>query len=90
MFAKMRSVLSLALLAVPISLFGCDTDMDGIFDPADNCPMVANFNQLDSDLDGFGDACDNCPNNANIDQEDVDQDGAGAACDSNDFNPFVQ
>lgn len=69
---------------------GCDTDMDAIFDPADNCPNVANANQLDSDLDGFGDECDNCPNDSNTAQTDQDGDGAGAACDSNDLNPLVQ
>src|SRR5438046_7364446 len=35
-----------------------DSDGDGIADTADNCPQVANANQLDSDGDGLGDACD--------------------------------
>jgi hypothetical protein len=38
-----------------------DQDLDGIRDVADNCPAVANANQLDSNLDGIGDACDPVP-----------------------------
>ena len=35
-----------------------DTDGDGWPDSCDNCPLVANADQLDSDLDGIGDACE--------------------------------
>ncbi len=35
-----------------------DTDMDGIPDDIDNCPMIANNSQKDSDEDGIGDACE--------------------------------
>ena len=35
-----------------------DTDNDGIYDDADNCPLVANPDQLDIDGDGYGDVCD--------------------------------
>lgn len=31
---------------------------DGVPDPMDNCPKVANPNQLDNDRDGKGDECD--------------------------------
>jgi hypothetical protein len=82
-------------VAVCLSALGCntnifaDTDQDGVTDLSDNCPNVANANQIDADLDGLGDACDNCPQESNADQEDVDGDGFGAACDSDDLNPFV-
>lgn len=35
-----------------------DTDGDGLADPTDNCPSVANYDQTDLDSDGLGDACD--------------------------------
>ncbi|MEZ5043592.1 MAG: T9SS type A sorting domain-containing protein [Saprospiraceae bacterium] len=35
-----------------------DYDNDGINDLGDNCPLIANADQLDSDTDGAGDACD--------------------------------
>jgi len=35
-----------------------DTDNDEINDDVDNCPVIANADQLDSDGDGFGDLCD--------------------------------
>jgi hypothetical protein len=38
-----------------------DTDDDEVFDGNDNCPLVANTDQLDSDHDGIGDVCDETP-----------------------------
>lgn len=35
-----------------------DTDGDGVADNADNCPNVANADQVDSDNDGIGNACE--------------------------------
>ncbi len=35
-----------------------DTDMDGFVDSVDNCPEIANPNQLDFDGNGLGNVCD--------------------------------
>ncbi len=39
----------------------CDTDTDGILNELDNCPVIANPQQLDADDDGIGDVCDTTP-----------------------------
>ncbi len=59
-----------------------DGDVDGVINACDNCPAVANINQVDVDGDGFGNACDNCPVDYNASQTDSDHDGAGNACDN--------
>ncbi|MBM4466915.1 MAG: hypothetical protein FJ014_15415 [Chloroflexi bacterium] len=59
-----------------------DSDGDGVYDGADNCPLVPNPNQTDTDGDGVGDACDNCPEVYNPDQKDTDGDGVGDTCDN--------
>ncbi|MHA7841947.1 MAG: choice-of-anchor B family protein [Winogradskyella sp.] len=77
-----------------------DTDNDTVLDSNDNCPSIANEDQLDTDSDGLGDACDddddndgildsndNCPLSANPLQEDADNDGIGDACDDNTILP---
>lgn len=79
-----------------------DDDNDGIPNSSDNCPTVANPDQLDSDRDGQGDACDpdddndgvsdasdNCRTVANPSQLDTDGDGQGDACDPDDDNDGV-
>ncbi|MCB1845327.1 MAG: thrombospondin type 3 repeat-containing protein, partial [Halioglobus sp.] len=79
---------------------GINRDEDNILDGLDNCPAVANNDQLDSDFDKIGDACDpindadhdgvpddvdNCPLVPNPDQIDSDNNGRGDAC--NDLPP---
>lgn len=51
----------LVLSASPLDDRPLDTDGDGVADAQDNCPYVANPDQMDSDGDGIGDACDQCP-----------------------------
>ena len=65
-----------------LSVGTADSDNDGISDTLDNCPDVANANQLDSDGDNVGNVCDNCAFAANNGQIDTDSDGVGDACDN--------
>jgi len=58
-----------------------DRDRDGVDIELDNCPEIANHDQLDGDLDLVGDACDLCPGISD-DQHDEDGDGIGDRCDS--------
>jgi len=58
-----------------------DADGDGVSDENDNCPFVANRDQLDTDGDGVGDACDNCSVIPNKDQSDINGNGVGDLCD---------
>jgi len=71
-----------------------DSDGDGISNPLDNCPSVANPDQKDSNGDGIGDACggkdndgildalDNCPSVYNPDQKNSYGGPAGDACEA--------
>jgi len=79
-----------------------DKDADNIGDNTDNCPNVANTEQLDLDGDTIGDSCDldkdnddvvntsdNCPNVANTEQLDLDGDTIGDSCDQDEDNDGV-
>ncbi|ANM29599.1 hypothetical protein ABI59_08435 [Acidobacteria bacterium Mor1] len=60
--------------------FGPDVDADLACDLSDNCPGLANPDQVDFDGDLFGDACDVCPSTPDPAQQDSDGDGLGDAC----------
>lgn len=74
-----------------------DADGDGVLNVYDNCPSMANLDQIDSDFDGLGDACDNnndsdgdgvmdlvdnCPGIPNPVQSDGNGNQLGDACDN--------
>ena len=65
-----------------------DTDLDGVADLTDTCPLVADPSQTDADHDGRGTPCDNCPSVPNATQIDVDQNGLGDACQDGDADGF--
>ena len=78
----------------PACDFTCapDSDGDGVSDPDDNCPAVANPGQEDNDGDGDGDICDDDDDNDGCNDpidpapfvwsEDYDSDGLGEDCDA--------
>jgi hypothetical protein len=41
-------------------LYDDDDDGDGVANECDNCPFIANTDQVDQDGDEFGNACDDC------------------------------
>ncbi|RKX17007.1 MAG: hypothetical protein DRP51_11585, partial [Candidatus Zixiibacteriota bacterium] len=84
-FSKLTAELKLEAFIptiVNVPYYENDTDLDGVGDDSDNCPLVYNPNQTDSDSDNIGDLCDNCPNDSNSDQADGDGDQLGDVCDN--------
>lgn len=84
-----------APLTITVVGYQTDTDGDLVLDTWDNCPLVANEDQINSDNDSVGDICDqdadndgvddasdNCPYVTNVDQSDTDLDGRGDVCDT--------
>jgi DNA-binding beta-propeller fold protein YncE len=63
---------------------GIDRDEDGFLDNDDNCPAIANADQVDGDSDGAGDACDNCQahDDSSAAHRDSNGDGFGNMCDA--------
>ena len=73
-----------------------DRDGDTIADANDNCPNIANTDQIDTDDDSMGDACDDSDEDGTFDdidtcrdvpnklQTDTDRDGMGDVCDVDD------
>ena len=59
-----------------LSSCDADADGDGICDPADNCPALANPDQIDRDNDGLGDPCDPTPVLYQC-EDGIDNDGDG-------------
>ena len=68
-YHQMKPLLTIFLyLYAAIAIAG--TDGDGVPDESDNCPNVANADQLDTDSDGLGNECDADDGGA-IDQRDA-------------------
>ena len=69
-----------------------DDDADMIADDGDNCPGLANTDQVNEDLDRFGDVCDPCPPFSETAQGagDDDSDGVGNLCDPRPTTPGDQ
>jgi lysophospholipase L1-like esterase len=58
---SVRVISSSGLSSVATAQVRADPDGDGILDPADNCPSVANLGQEDEDGDNVGNVCDDTP-----------------------------
>ena len=54
----LASILIIGTLGLSQNAFAEDSDVDGITDIVDNCPVTFNPDQRDFDGDGIGDPCD--------------------------------
>ena len=75
--------LKLQIYVISDVLFACsqpaDIDNDGLGAGCDNCPEIANVDQMDADGDGVGDVCDVCPGFDDL--IDADNNGTPDGCD---------
>jgi hypothetical protein len=55
-----------------------DKDSDGVLDLADNCPDLANPDQLDTNSNGIGDVCDSTDAPQSVSTSTPEQSGAAA------------
>lgn len=62
--------------------YNSDFDLDGVENSKDNCPFLANVDQMNNDGDGMGDLCDSTKFMHNQDQNDFDFDGVGDSSDN--------
>ena len=67
-------------LEFSLDIYDPDPDLDGVRVGADNCPDVANSDQVDNDSDGFGDHCDD-----NIDGDDYPNESDAFPYDSSEW-----
>lgn len=92
---------SLNLDLLPMQKMSVDEDADGVANEIDNCPEIANSDQLDTDGDSTGNACDVDDDNDGVldvsdafaldeaESVDTDNDGLGNAADPDDDNDGV-
>ena len=67
-------------LEFSLDIYDPDPDLDGVRVGSDNCPDVANSDQVDNDSDGFGDHCDD-----NIDGDDYPNESDAFPYDSSEW-----